>query len=136
MTGIMLVIAQVSVENNHLHDMPTEKSAGVEDVRFCSGLSASHDCMAKTTATLFQHYYDAFLLSTNDSLPANHPIKTVTGSAWPEQLELSAFICALLVPGEDLRHNISSVTIVVATTELTAAMGSVLAMVPRHGWSK
>lgn len=32
--------------------MPTEKYAGVVDVRFCSGLSASHDCKAKTTATL------------------------------------------------------------------------------------
>jgi hypothetical protein len=32
--------------------MPTEKYAGVEDVLLCSGDSASHDWIAKTTATL------------------------------------------------------------------------------------
>jgi hypothetical protein len=32
--------------------MPTEKYAGVEEVRFCSEVSASHDCREKTTAVL------------------------------------------------------------------------------------
>jgi hypothetical protein len=32
--------------------MPTWKLAGVAEFFACSGDSASHDCMAKTTATL------------------------------------------------------------------------------------
>lgn len=39
-------------EGRYMPDMPTWKKAGVDDVFFCSGDSASQAWMAKTTATL------------------------------------------------------------------------------------
>lgn len=49
-TVVSICLWRGSIYN--LQAIPTEKSAGVVDARFCSALSASQDWMAKTTATL------------------------------------------------------------------------------------
>ena len=93
-----------------LHAMPTENSAGVLDVRRCSGLSASHDCKAKTTATLRERQECVGSRECEGGLPADHSVRvTRRQKVWGIRSHIGCI--GLLVPSKDLRHWISCATV-------------------------